>query len=669
MNAPVTQTTSIQHVAANTVRALAMDAVQKANSGHPGLPMGMADVAVVLWARFLRFNPADPGWPNRDRFVLSAGHGSMMLYSLLHLMGYELSMADLQAFRQWDSITPGHPESHLTPGVETTTGPLGQGLSNAVGMALAERWLSEHFNRPGHNIIDHHTYVIASDGDLMEGISHEACALAGHLGLGKLTVLYDDNHITIDGPTSLSYSDDVAGRFKAYGWHTVEVDGHDHVALDLAISQARSENQRPSLIACRTHIGYGSPSKQDTAAAHGEPLGVEEIEKTKENLGWPIEPTFLAPQEVLDFMRQAAAAGAHAQKSWESAFESYQESFPEVAVEFSAAMRGELPDGWNRGLPSFETGKSLASRASSGQVLSVLSAHIPALIGGSADLTGSNKTLPKGGKSISRDDFSGRYIHFGIREHGMGGILNGMALHGGLRVYGGTFLVFSDYMRPAIRLAALMGLPVIYVFTHDSIGLGEDGPTHQPVEQLMSLRTIPNLTVFRPADAGETAIAWQVALESKANPTALVLTRQGLPTLDPTVLGAAGDAFRGAYILSDVKDPEVLLIGTGSEVHIALAAQQILAGKGVSARVISMPSWELFEAQSDQYKQSIFPADLHARVSIEAGTTLGWGRYVGTEGASIGLDRFGASAPYQTIYQELGITAEAVVEAALRQLG
>ncbi len=668
MNAPANQTTTIQHLAANAVRALAMDAVQKANSGHPGLPMGMADVAVVLWTRFLRFNPADPGWPNRDRFVLSAGHGSMLLYSLLHLAGYKLSMADLRAFRQWGSITPGHPESHLTPGVETTTGPLGQGLSNAAGMALAERWLAQHFNRPGHNIVDHLTYVIASDGDLMEGISHEACALAGHLGLGKLTVLYDDNHITIDGPTSLSYSDDVAERFKAYGWHTLEVDGHDHDALDLAISQARSENQRPSLIACRTHIGYGSPNKQDTAAAHGEPLGVEEINKTKENLGWPTEPTFLAPHEVLDFMRQAAASGARAQRSWKSAFESYQESFPELAAEYSLVMTGELPDGWNRGLPSFETDKPIASRASSGQVLTVLSANIPTLVGGSADLTGSNKTLPKGVKPISRNDFSGRYIHFGIREHGMGGILNGMTLHGGLRVYGGTFLVFSDYMRPAIRLAALMGLPVIYVFTHDSIGLGEDGPTHQPVEQLMSLRTIPNLTVFRPADAGETAIAWQVALESRNKPTSLVLTRQGLPTLDPTVIGAVGDAFRGAYILSDVNDPEALLIGTGSEAHIALAAQQILAGKGIPARVISMPSWELFESQSDQYKQSVFPADLQARVSIEAGTTLGWSRYVGTEGAAIGLDRFGASAPYQTIYQELGITTEAVVEAALRQL-
>ncbi len=659
----------IQHLAANTIRGLAMDGVQKANSGHPGLPMGMADVAVVLWSGYLRFNPADPGWPNRDRFVLSAGHGSMLLYSLLHLTGYELSIADLQDFRQWDSITPGHPESHMTPGVETTTGPLGQGLSNAVGMALAERWLAEHFNRPGHNIIDHHTYVIASDGDLMEGISHEAFALAGHLGLGKLIVLYDDNHITIDGPTSLSYSDDVAKRFQAYGWQTLEVDGHDHLAIDLAISQARTEDQRPTIIACRTHIGYGSPGKQDTAAAHGEPLGEAEIVKTKENLGWPTEPSFLAPEEVLEFMRKAAAGGALAQDSWNSAIEAYRANHPELVKEFLSAVAGQLPDGWSSSMPSFETGKALASRASSGQVLSALSANIPTLIGGSADLTGSNLTLPKGVKPISRDDFSGRYIHFGIREHGMGGILNGMTLHGGLRVYGGTFLIFSDYMRPTIRLAAIMGIPVIYVFTHDSIGLGEDGPTHQPVEQLMSLRTIPNLTVFRPADAGETSVAWQVALESTSSPAALVLTRQGLPTLDRTEFGPAEEASRGAYILSDVAAPEVLLIGTGSEVHIALAARQLLAEKEVPARVISMPSWELFESQSEQYKQSIFPDDVRARVSVEAGVTLGWERYVGREGASIGLDRFGASAPYQTIYQKLGITAEAVVGAALRQLG
>jgi transketolase len=643
-----------------------MDAVQKANSGHPGMPMGMADAAVVLWSRFLKFNPQDPGWPDRDRFVLSAGHGSMLIYSLLYLTGYDLPLDEIKNFRQWESLTPGHPESHLTPGVETTTGPLGQGISNAVGMALAERWLATHFNRPGHEIVDHHTYAIASDGDLMEGISHEALALAGHLGLSKLVILYDDNHISIDGPTSLSYSDDVARRFGAYGWHTQGVDGHNPADIEMAIRTARSETNRPSLIATRTHIGFGSPNKQDTASVHGEPLGPDEIRLTKENLGWPVEPSFYVPEDVLEYMRAAGTKGSERQLDWEATFASYEQAYPDLAAEFQQAVNGEMPQGWNENLPEFEVGKALATRASSGIVLSALSERIPNLIGGSADLTGSNKTLPKGETHLSRENFSGRYIHFGIREHGMGGILNGMALHGSLRPYGGTFLVFSDYMRPTIRLASIMGLPVIYVFTHDSIGLGEDGPTHQPIEQLMSLRAILGLTVFRPAEATETAVAWQVALKNEQGPTALILTRQGLPTFSSNHNGSTSGANRGAYILSDADDPVVVLIGTGSEVHIALEAQNLLSERGVAARVVSMPSWELFEQQPAGYRDSVLPPEIRARVSIEAGVTLGWERYLGRDGIAIGLDRYGASAPYEEIYEKLGLTAEAMAGAALK---
>jgi transketolase len=654
---------------ANSIRGLAMDGVQKANSGHPGLPMGMADVATVLWTRFLQFNPADPLWPDRDRFVLSAGHGSMLLYSLLYLTGFELSLEELKSFRQWDSLTPGHPESHLTPGVETTTGPLGQGISNAVGMALAERWLAAHYNRPGYDVIDHHTYVIVSDGDLMEGISHEACALAGHLGLGKLIVLYDDNKITIDGPTSLSYSDDVPGRFEAYGWHAMRADGHDPDAIDAAIREAQEESDRPSIIACRTHIGYGSPNKQDTSSVHGEPLGDEEIRLTKENLGLPLEPAFYVLDEVATIMGRVAAEGAQRQQEWEELYVRYCDEFPDLADEFLLAIEGDLPDGWDENLTAiFETGSSMATRASSGAVLSELSTRIPNLVGGSADLTGSNKTRPQGARHVSRDDFSGRYIHFGIREHGMGGILNGMSLHGGVRTFGGTFLVFSDYMRPAIRLAALMGVPVVYVFTHDSIGLGEDGPTHQPIEQLMSLRLIPGLTVIRPAEATETAMAWRSALENKQGPTALSLTRQGLATFDRTKMAPAKMAALGAYVLSDVDDPVAILMASGSEVHIALEAQTLLAAKGMNARVVSMPSWELFEAQPIEYRESVFPSYIKARVSIEAGVTLGWERYVGQDGKAIGLDRFGASAPFQEIYKNLGLTAEAMVDAVAGML-
>ncbi len=663
--------TELHRLAADTVRGLAMDGVQKAGSGHPGMPMGMADAAVVLWTRFLKHNPADPHWPDRDRFVLSAGHGSMLLYSLLHLSGYDLPLDQLQNFRQWGSKTPGHPEHGLTPGVETTTGPLGQGLANAVGMALAERWLAEHFNRPGFDLVNHYTYVVAGDGDLMEGVSHEACSLAGHLGLGKLIVLYDDNGISIDGPTSLSFTEDVLARFAAYGWQAQRVDGHDQVAVETALraavlggSSTAAGAGRPSLIACKTHIGFGSPHRQDSNKAHGEPLGANEVRLTKERLGSPPDAQFYIPDEVGCFMRESGAGGAARQAEWNSLFSRYDETYPDLATDFRNVMSGGLPKGWDAAWPTFSIDKSIATRAASGAVLDVVSRRIPTLVGGSADLTPSNNTLPKDESSLTRDSFAGRYIRFGVREHGMGGILNGMALHGGVHPYGGTFFVFADYMRPAIRMAAIMNLPVLFIFTHDSIGLGEDGPTHQPIEHLTGLRAIPNLFVFRPADAAETAAGWRVALERRGGPTALILTRQAVPVLDRDTSGAA----RGAYVLADVDDPQVILIATGSEVHLALAAQKLLAGQNVRARVVSMPCQELFEAQSASYRESVLPSHARARVAVEAGATLGWGKYVGFDGAVIGLDRFGASAPYHTLYRELGLTAEAVSEAAISQI-
>ncbi len=670
MNKSSLATMSLHDQIANTIRGLTMDAVQKANIGHPGMPMGMADVATVLWTKFLRFNPANPQWPDRDRFILSAGHGSMLFYSLLYLTGYDLPLEEIKQFRQWGSKTAGHPEYHLTPGVETTTGPLGQGISNAVGFAMAERWLAAQFNRPDQKIVDHYTYVIASDGDLMEGVSHESCSLAGHLGLGKLIVLYDDNHITIDGPTELSYSDDVALRFQAYGWHTQKIDGHEPAAIETALRAARAEGDRPSIIACRTHIGFGSPHKQDTSSAHGEPLGDDEIRLTKENLGWPVEPLFYVPEEALAAMREVGTAGADIEAQWLIRFAAYEASYPYEAAMFQQMLDGELPDGWDRGLANlFEPGKSMATRAASGAVLDFLSPRIPALLGGSADLTGSNKTRPKGARHLTRDDFSGRYIYFGIREHGMSSILNGLSLHGGIRPYGGTFMVFSDYLRPTIRLASMMEQPIIYVFTHDSIGLGEDGPTHQPVEQLMSMRLIPGLVVFRPAEASETAAGWRFALANKSGPTAFALTRQGLPILDLSHFSAGEGPARGGYVLRDSQDPKVILIGTGSEVHIALAAQRQLAEQDVAARVVSMPSWEIFDAQPAEYRESVLPAAIVARVAVEAGVTAGWEHYVGSTGAVIGLDHFGASAPYQELYRQFGLTPEAVVAAALGQLG
>lgn len=670
MNESSSGSMSLHVKIANTIRGLTIDAVQKANIGHPGMPMGTADIATVLWTKFLRYNPADPEWPDRDRFVLSAGHGSMLIYSLLYLTGFDLSLEELKQFRQWGSKTPGHPESHLTPGVETTTGPLGQGISNAVGLALAERWLAAKFNQPDHTVVDHYTYVIASDGDLMEGVSHESCALAGHLGLDKLIVLYDDNHITIDGDTNLAYSDDVGKRFEAYGWHTLAIDGHNPDEIEEALIAARHETSKPSIIACRTHIGFGSPNKQDTASVHGEPLGQDEVKRTKENLKWPLEPTFFVPDDVLDYMRQVGEAGETRQAEWQKRFDDYQDQHPELASLFLQSLNGELPSGWEEGLVNmFEPDGAIATRAASGKVLDKLAPRISTLLGGSADLTGSNKTRPSDVAHLTREDFSGRYIHFGVREHGMSSILTGLSLHGGVRPYGGTFLVFSDYLRPTMRLASMMEQPVIYVFTHDSIGLGEDGPTHQPIEHLMSLRMIPGLTLIRPADANETAAAWQQALSNKSGPTALVLTRQGLPILDLSHLEEDEGVARGAYILNDADEPKVILIATGSEVHIALEAQQQLADKNVAARVVSMPSWELFDDQSSAYKEKVLPASIKARVAVEAGTPIGWERYIGPSGAVIGLDHFGASAPYKEIYQHFGITAGAVAAAALDQVG
>lgn len=655
----------LRRLTANTIRGLAMDAVQKANSGHPGMPMGMADATVVLWTRFLKHNPADPEWPDRDRFVLSAGHGSMLLYSLLHLSGYELAMQELQAFRQWGSLTPGHPEYRLTPGVETTTGPLGQGISNAVGMAIAERWLATQFNRPGFAVVDHFTYVIASDGDMMEGVSHESCALAGHLGLGKLVLLYDDNGISIDGPTSLSFSEHVLGRFSGYGWHVQRVDGHDLDEVEFALNAARTETDRPSLIACKTHIGFGSPNRQDSHKAHGEPLGAAEVRLSKEKLGLPADEPFFVPEEVRHFMHANADAGAAREQEWKQLREAYAHPHPELAASFEATLRGELPPNWEAVtelIPAAQ--KPTATRAVSGAVLDAIAPHIPNLLGGSADLTPSNNTLPKHARPITRNDFTGRYIHFGVREHGMGAILNGLALHGGIRPYGGTFLTFSDYMRPPIRLAALMQLPVTFVFTHDSIGLGEDGPTHQPIEQLTALRAIPNVAVIRPADAIETIEAWRVALTRRDGPTVLALTRQSVPALDRPRFSPTHGVSRGGYILRDVGNPEVILMATGSEVHLALAAQEILAQEDMRARVVSMPCWELFDEQSADYRDRVLPPRIRARVAVEAGATLAWARYTGLDGFVVGLDRFGASAPHQTLYEQLGITSDAIANAA-----
>ncbi len=665
----------IDRLCTNAMRGLAMDAIQQANSGHPGMPLGIADTAYVLWTRFMKHNPSDPDWANRDRFVLSAGHGSMLLYSLLHLSGYDLSLDDIKQFRQWGSKTAGHPEYRRTPGVETTTGPLGQGVANAVGMALAERYMATMFNRPNYPIVDHFTYVVCSDGDLMEGISYEAASLAGHLQLGKLICLYDSNGISIDGSTDLTFTENTSQRFLAHGWHVQEIDGHAMAEVERALEQARADTTRPSLIICRTHIGYGSPNRQDSAKSHGEALGVEEVRLTKQALGWPEEPLFYVPDEVYASMRQVITTGTQQQRDWDDLMGRYRESYPDLAVLWDHVQAGDLPDNWDTALPTFEDSMgAAATRSVSGQIINALAPLLPTLIGGSADLTGSNNTEIKGTDALQGDNFAGRNIFFGVREHAMGAILNGMALHGGMLPYCGTFLIFSDYMRPAMRLAAMMGLQVIYVFTHDSIGLGEDGPTHQPIEQLATLRAVPNLHVIRPADAYETAIAWRAALEHRDGPTALILTRQKVPMLKRGVLNgqshgplaAASGALRGGYVLYSPPKPDVLLLASGSEVSLALEATRLLAERNIAARVVSMPCWELFEQQDQVYRESVLPPGLTARVAIEAGLTFGWERYTGSRGVAIGIDHFGASAPYQDLYKQFGLTAEQIVKVAMQ---
>jgi transketolase len=678
----------LDQLSINTIRFLAADAVQKANSGHPGLPMGAAPMAYTLWTKHLRHNPTHPDWADRDRFVLSAGHGSMLLYALLHLTGYDLPLSELQSFRQWGSKTPGHPESHLTPGVEATTGPLGQGISAAVGMAIAEAHLAARYNRPGHTIVNHHTYVIASDGDLMEGVASEACSLAGHLGLGKLIVLFDDNRISLAGTTSITFTEDVGKRFEAYGWQVQHVeDGNDPQAIDAALQAARAEADRPALILVRTIIGYGAPNKQDTFKVHGSPLGPEELEAAKENLGWPTEPTFLIPQEVKVQFHKAVTRGKAWEAEWEAAFEAYAEVYPDLAAEFQRVMAGELPDGWEAGVPVFEPdAKGPATRKASEAVLQGLAPRLPELMGGSADLNPSTYTWLKGFGDFESPQtssegaqgvvggewgFGGRNIHFGVREHAMGAIANGMALHGGFIPYTATFLTFADYMRPPMRLVALGEKRAVFVFTHDSIGLGEDGPTHQPIEQVMNLRGVPNLTVIRPADANETAEAWKAAIRNTDGPTALIFTRQGLPILDRSEYPSAENLHRGAYVLWQSVDgtPEVILIGTGSEVHIALEAGKKLAGEDVKVRVVNMPSWELFDQQPAEYRESVLPSAVRARVAVEAGIKLGWERYVGLDGASVGMESFGASAPGPVLYEKFGITADNVVTQAKALLG
>jgi len=655
----------------NAIRALSMDAVQKAGSGHPGMPMGMAEAAFVLWTRHLKHNPRDPAWPDRDRFILSAGHGSMLLYSLLYLSGAPgMTLDGLKQFRQWGSRTPGHPEYGLTPGVEVTTGPLGQGFAAGVGMAIAERVLARRFNREGHLIVDHYTYGIVSDGDLMEGVSAEAASLAGHLGLGKLIYLYDANRISIDGPTDLSFTEDVGKRFEAYGWQVLQVDGHDMEAVDQALWEARAELDRPSLIICRTHIAYGSPNKQDTAAAHGEPLGEEEVRLTKEALGWPVEPPFFVPEEVVQFFKEKQKAWAALEAEWQARFAAWCTAFPKLAELWDLVMERRLPAGWDEGLPQFPAGNAMATRDASGEVLQVLARKLPHLLTGSADLSLSTKTYLKAYPPLKKGDFSGRNIHFGVREHAMGGILNGLALHGGVLPVGGTFLVFSDYMRPSLRLAALMELPIIYVFTHDSLFLGEDGPTHQPVEHLASLRAIPNLTVIRPSEANEVREAWRVALSHRQGPVALILTRQKVPVFDRTGLADPSHLARGGYILAEADrfPPDVILIATGSEVALALEAQGLLAERGVAGRVVALPSFELFEAQDEAYREQVLPSGVPLRVAIEAGGRLGWERYLGPQGVFIGMETFGASAPSPVLAERFGFTVQNIVEQVLRLL-
>ena len=683
----MSQAQSIDQLCINTIRMLSVDAVEKAKSGHPGAPMGLAPTAYVLWARFLRHNPRNPEWLDRDRFVLSAGHGSMLLYSMLHLTGYDVALEQIQQFRQWGSRTPGHPERELTPGVETTTGPLGQGFGNGVGMAIAEAYLAARYNRPGFDIVNHFTYAIVSDGDLMEGVAAEAASLAGHLKLGKLIYIYDSNRISLAASTDLTFSEDCAKRFEAYGWHTQAVeDGNDLAAIDRALRAAREETTRPSLILVRTHIGYGSPGKQDTFEVHGAPLGPEEAKRTKQNLGWPEEPPFFVPDEALARFREALTKGQRAEADWKEKFSAYAAKFPDLATELEQVKRGDLPGGWHAAIPEFPADpKGMATRVASGKVLNTIAPKLPTLIGGSADLNPSTHTvLQKLGDFQSPDraftdtqgasggdlSYAGRNVHFGVREHAMGAAVNGMAAHGGIIPFASTFLIFSDYMRPSIRLAALMELGVIYVFTHDSVGLGEDGPTHQPIEHLAALRAIPRLVVIRPCDANETAVAWRVAIETRDRPVALVLTRQNVPTLDRAQFAAADGLRRGAYVLADAPNgrADLVLIGSGSEVSLIVAARQKLLQRNVHARLVSMPSWELFDSQPVEYRESVLPASIRPRLAVEAALPQGWHRYVGERGDVMGVERFGASAPGNVVLEKLGFTADHVVERALALL-
>jgi transketolase len=661
--------TDLDALCINTVRTLSMDAVQKANSGHPGTPMALAPLGYRLFTRHMKHDPSDPHWADRDRFVLSCGHASMLLYSCLYMSGYGLTLEDLENFRQWGSKTPGHPEYGHAPGVETTTGPLGQGIGNAIGMAVAEAHLAATFNREGHGIVDHHTFFICSDGDLMEGVSHEACSFAGHFKLGKLIGFYDDNKITIDGSTDLTFTDDTSKRFVAYGWQVLHLaDVNDLAAIDAVVAEAKADTSRPTMVVTRTHIGFGSPKKQDTSAAHGEPLGADEIVATKLALGWPKpNESFYVPDEALTHWRsQVTERGKQAHADWDSRHKAYAGAFAKDASELTRRLAGDLPEGWEKAIPDFtEANGSVASRAASNTVLNALVGVMPELIGGSADLTPSNGTAVKTWKNFAPGDYDKRYMHFGIREHGMGSIMNGMALHGGLVPFGGTFLIFSDYMRPPIRLACLMKQHVIFIYTHDSIGLGEDGPTHQPVEQLSALRAIPDITVIRPADATETAAAWKVAVQHKHGPVCLVLTRQKLGYIDRTKFASADGVAKGGYVLSDAEGgkPDVVLMSSGSEVGLIIAAREKLAAAGVKARVVSLASHELFALQTSAYRDSVLPPAV-PRVSIEAAHSMSWYRWVGTNGIVIGIDRYGASAPFERIYAEFGLTVEKVVEAA-----
>ncbi len=678
--------TELDQLCVNTIRALSIDAVQKANSGHPGLPLGVAPVGYVLYTRIMRYNPADPKWFNRDRFVLSAGHGSMLLYSLLHLTGYDVPLSQLQNFRQWGSMTPGHPEHGLAPGVETTTGPLGQGFGNGVGMAVAEAHLAARYNRTGFDIVDHTTYGIVSDGDLMEGVASEAASLAGHWKLGKLIYLFDDNRISLAGSTSITFTEDVGGRFEAYGWHVQRVeDANDLAAIEQAIRNAQAEKDRPSLIRVRSIIGYGSPNKQNTFGVHGEPLGPEEVKLTKQFFGWPVDPPFYIPGEALEHFHTALDRGQAAQAEWQAKWDAYAREYPDLAAELQAALRGELPAGWDADVPTFSSGaKPIATRVASGQALNAIASKVPTLIGGSADLNPSTKTGLKGMGDFQHpnrnfDDaqglvgggtsYAGRNIAFGVREHAMAGIASGLALHGGIIPFVATFLQFSDYMRPAIRLCALMEQHVIYVFTHDSVLLGEDGPTHQPVEHYAALRAIPNLLFIRPGDPNETAVAWKIAVEHQHGPVALALTRQDVPTFDRSRMASAEGVRRGGYVLIDTDgQPDIILVGTGSELHLAAGAADELARRGVKARVVSLPCWELFDAQPGEYRDSVLPPMVRKRLAVEIGVAQGWHKYVTEHGDVMSLERFGASAPYKVIAEKLGFTVENVVTRAMRLL-